>query len=125
MRFDAPTKKMLAVVLTALVVLAAVPVAFMVGCNMPMMGTGASDCLGHSLTIGQVIKQACSGVIVTTHGVEGLAASSMSLLLLVIAAAIAMVAMMRTAESRERAYVFVPISPPPPPEDPLGMRLTL
>ncbi len=36
MRFDAPTKKTLAVVLTALVVLAAVPVAFMVGCNMPM-----------------------------------------------------------------------------------------
>jgi hypothetical protein len=122
MRFDAPTKKMLAVVLTALVVLAAVPVAFMVGCNMPMSGT---DCLGHSLTIGQVIKQACSGVIVTTHGVEGLAASSMSLLLLVIAAAIALVAMMGMAESRERAYVFVPIAPPPPPEDPLGMRLTL
>ncbi len=125
MRFDAPTRKMLALGLTALVVLAAIPVAFMVGCNMPMTGTGATDCADHALTIGQVFKQACSGVIVTTHGVEGLAASSMSLLLLVIAAAFAAVAMLRMAESRERAHVFVPIAPPPPPEDPLGERLTL
>lgn len=122
MKLDVPTKKTLGVALTVLVMVAAIPAAFMIGCNMPMVG---NDCLGHSVTFGQVFSQACSGITVTTHAVEGLAASAMSLLLLVVAAAFAAVVLMRSAESRERAYVFVPISPPPPPEDPLGTRLTL
>ena len=125
MRFDAPTRKTLGIVLATLVVLAAVPVAFMVGCNMAMQGVGGTDCVGHPLTIGQVFKQACSGTIITTHGMEGVAASGITLLLLTMLAAFAAVVMLRMTESREQAYVFVPISPPPPPEEPLGMRLTL
>jgi hypothetical protein len=122
-KFDEPTKKTLAVVLTAVVVLAAVPAAFMVGCNLPMIG---NDCLGHAMTIGQTLSRACSGIFVTTHAVEGLAAGGVTfLLLLMFAAALGSVLVMRTREAGERAYVFVPVVSPPPPEDPLGERLTL
>ena len=122
MRFDAPTKKTLAVALTALVIVAAIPVAIMVGCNMPMV---VNACLGHHMTIGQVFSEACTGIFVSTHAIEGIAASSMSILLLVLSAAFAMVVLLKAAESRGRAFVFVPVAPPPPPEDPLGQRLTL
>ncbi len=121
MKLSSDSRKWISTVVAALLVIAAVPLIVMIGCNMDMSATGGVCAHG-----AEILTSACSGTyVLMQHVAAAVVASGFSLTLLVLLVAFMAAAIVLGPTVQSRALVLAPATPPPPPEDPLGVRLTL
>lgn len=121
MNLTARQKRIVTSIVAVTMVVFFVPAMFMVGCNMPMTKGVCQDVMGRMATL----SQACTGIWVQTHGIDGVAAAGITTLLFALAFALVASASLLGESRREPVMVPVRAGPPPPVTDPLGERLTL